>query len=214
MWKKQGIKRELLFSETKNIFLYCFLKNAMEKTIFFHEICFFEKFRDDGVGVSSVSLRLTAPSAEGAKGDFVSAGARRWTEPVWQLSDRPRHPFGPPTLQFGRNPTLAGRGGSVSRRDHNQAYWRDIHLPGGTKQEKRRTPNATRSSGEGVWGRGASLREAASPPEYLSLSTFIVCLTEVWQDFIMKTLFVHIQSPKMNAALKKIKEVVPWTFRP
>ena len=25
-------------------------------------------------------------------------------------------------------------------------------------------PNATRSSGEGVWGRGASLREAASPP--------------------------------------------------
>ena len=26
-------------------------------------------------------------------------------------------------------------------------------------------PNASRSSGEGVWGRGASLREAASPPE-------------------------------------------------
>ncbi len=29
----------------------------------------------------------------------------------------------------------------------------------------RPTPNASRSSGEGVWGRGASLREAASPPE-------------------------------------------------
>ena len=27
--------------------------------------------------------------------DFASAEARRWTEPVWQLSDRPRHPFGP-----------------------------------------------------------------------------------------------------------------------
>ena len=26
--------------------------------------------------------------------DFASAEARRWTEPVWQLSDRPRHPFG------------------------------------------------------------------------------------------------------------------------
>ena len=64
----------------------------MEKTIFFHEICFFEKFRDDGVGVSSVSLRLTAPSAEGAKGDFVPAGTRRW------LSDRPRRPFGPPLI--------------------------------------------------------------------------------------------------------------------
>ena len=53
-------------------------------------------------GLSSVSLRLTAPSAEGAfwgkrlrTRDFASAEARRWTEPVWQLSDRPRHPFGP-----------------------------------------------------------------------------------------------------------------------
>ena len=32
-------------------------------------------------------------------------------------------------------------------------------------KKKSRKPNANRSSGEGVWGRGASLREAASPPE-------------------------------------------------
>ena len=32
-------------------------------------------------------------------------------------------------------------------------------------KQKRPTSNASRSSGEGVWGRGASLREAASPPE-------------------------------------------------
>ena len=60
-----------------------------------------------GRGVSSVSLRLTAPSAEGAfwgsrvcgrRGDFASAEARRGTEPVWQLSDRPRRPFGALTL--------------------------------------------------------------------------------------------------------------------
>ena len=31
--------------------------------------------------------------------------------------------------------------------------------------KKRPNPNASCSSGEGVWGRGASLREAASPPE-------------------------------------------------
>ena len=37
-------------------------------------------------------------------------------------------------------------------------------------QQKPPTPNASRSSGEGVWGRGASLREAASPPEYLTRS--------------------------------------------
>ena len=30
--------------------------------------------------------------------------------------------------------------------------------------QKRPAPNASRSSGERVWGRGASLREAASPP--------------------------------------------------
>ena len=29
---------------------------------------------------------------------FASDEARRWTEPVWQLSDRPRHPFGTLTL--------------------------------------------------------------------------------------------------------------------
>ena len=32
-------------------------------------------------------------------------------------------------------------------------------------RKHRTKPNASCSSGEGVWGRGASLREAASPPE-------------------------------------------------
>ena len=62
-------------------------------------------------------------------------------------------------------PTLAGRGGSVSRRDHNQAYRRRTQRSGGTTYAEVLKPNASRSSGEGVWGRGASLREAASPPE-------------------------------------------------
>ena len=39
------------------------------------------------------------------------------------------------------------------------------HLSGGTTYAEAHKPNASRSSGEGVWGRGASLREAASPPE-------------------------------------------------
>ena len=104
----------------------------------------------------SCALRMTAPSAE----------ARRWTEPVWQLSDHPRYPFGAITLQRGRNPTLAGRGGSVSRRDHNQAAGNRAHSQAEPSPKKRPPPNASRSSGEGVWGRGASLREAASPPEF------------------------------------------------
>ena len=65
-----------------------------------------------------------------------------------------------------RSPAPQGRGGSVSRRDHYQVYRRVNALAGGTKPEGRRTSSANRSSGEGVWGRGASLREAASPPEF------------------------------------------------
>ena len=62
-------------------------------------------------------------------------------------------------------PPLAGRGGSVSRRDHNLLTRNRAQLTGGTKPAEATTPNASRSSGEGGWGRGASLREAASPPE-------------------------------------------------
>ena len=61
--------------------------------------------------------------------------------------------------------TPHGRGGSVSRRDHNQAHRRRAQFSGGTNSEESHKPNASRSSGEGVWGGGASLREAASSPE-------------------------------------------------
>ena len=57
------------------------------------------------------------------------------------------------------------RGGSVSRRGLNQAAGNRAHLSGGTPYAEAHKPNASRSSGEGVWGRGASLRGAASPPE-------------------------------------------------
>ena len=57
----------------------------------------------------------------------------------------------------------AGRGGSVSRRDHNHFTRNRPHLTGGTNSEEPHNSNASRSSGEGVWGRGASLREAPLP---------------------------------------------------
>ena len=74
-----------------------------------------------------------------------------------------RSPPSAPTYELVSFPTLAGRGGSVSRRDHDQAYRRPPPLTGGTNHAEKYPPNASRSSGEGVWGRGASLREAASP---------------------------------------------------
>ena len=65
-----------------------------------------------------------------------------------------------------------GRGGSVSRRDHNQAAGNAPTSHGRTSPEKSTKPIPSHSSGEGVWGRGASLREAASPPESPHVNLF------------------------------------------
>ena len=66
--------------------------------------------------------------------------------------------------RFPNDSTPHGRGGSVSRRDHTQAAGIRTQRSGGTTYAEVTNSIASRSSGEGVWGRGASLREAASPP--------------------------------------------------
>ena len=106
---------------------------------------------------------MTAPSAEGAKGDFASAEARRW------LSDRPRHPFGPHTLQLGRSPMLAGRGGSVSRRDRNQVTGNRVKLSGGTISAETHTSNASCSSG----GSAREGKDSHSRQWRLSMAVFL-----------------------------------------
>ena len=60
-------------------------------------------------GISSVSLRLTAPSAEGA---FWCVPPRKASPERGGARDMRAEGFVPPTPH--------GRGGSVSRRDHNQ----------------------------------------------------------------------------------------------
>ncbi len=78
-----------------------------------------------------------------------------------------RSPFGNlrgVTYKLVSYPTLAGRGGSVSRRDHNQAAGNRPPTHSGILYGRKTNSNRSYSSGEGVWGRGASLREAASPP--------------------------------------------------
>ena len=64
-----------------------------------------------------------------------------------------------------RSPAPQGRGGSVSRRDHNPKTRKHAHIAWACNSKGKRKPIPSYSSGEGVWGRGASLREAASPPE-------------------------------------------------
>ena len=54
------------------------------------------------------------------------------------------------------SPRRKGRGGSVSRRDHSQAYQEDRAQRAGAHivRRKRTSSNPSRSSGEGVWGEG------------------------------------------------------------
>ena len=97
-----------------------------------------------------------------------------------------------------RSPRCKGRGGSVSRRDLNQLARNRTHLAWAHKSEGKVKPipncssggsaregllsekpppshyfNSNCSSGKGVWGRGASLREAASPPRISTLFHFL-----------------------------------------
>ena len=96
---------------------------------------------------------------------FVPFRHDQRTEPVWRLCDCPLETFAHPFRVTVHDPTLAGRGGSVSRRDHNQATGNRAQLAWAHKSVGTHKPIPIYSSGEGVWGRGASLREAASPPE-------------------------------------------------
>ena len=104
----------------------------------------------------SCALRMTVPSAEEAegghvcgRGGFRACGHDQRTEPVWRLCDRPLETFARPLPVIGRYPTLAGRGGSVSRRDHNQAYRRP--RPPLRRNQIRRTPHLKRQP---LFGRG------------------------------------------------------------
>ena len=124
-----------------------------------------------GNGVSSTirSANDPPPSAEGGEEDFASAEARRW------LSDRPRHPFGSLTyklVSYQRRQVAAALSAAVTT---TKLIGDHAHLTGGTNYEERHKPNASRSSREGVWGGGASLREAASLAyPFSSLFTFFV----------------------------------------
>ena len=96
----------------------------------------------------------------------LAAEARRWTEPVWQLSDHPRHPFGPPLIglyRVKRQQVAAALSAAVTTtkpiRDcpYSQAE---------PTMQKRTPPNASRSSGEGgLGGEGLLSEKPPLPPE-------------------------------------------------
>ena len=119
-------------------------------------------------------------------------------------------------IDLYRSPTLAGRGGSVSRRDHNQANRRYAQLTGGTTYAEVPKPNAATlrergSGGEALllekrplpqrsphhvsWGgsarEGASLQRSPLPRIFYSLRFY----------WISTPLTTKVSSPAMKAGV-------------
>ena len=118
---------------------------------------------------------MTVLSAEGEPkeatfadaGDFVPAGTTKGRSPSGGfVAESPFGNLRGVTYKLVSYPTLAGRGGSDSPAvtiTKQQETAPPTHS--GILYGRKTNSNRSYSSGEGVWGRGASLREAASPPE-------------------------------------------------
>ena len=113
--------------------------------------------RDHSPAARNRAQLAWAYKSEGTHKPIPSHSSRESTSKAL-LAEKPPSPS--PVVPL----TSAGRGGSVSRRDHNPAAGHRVQLAWAHKPEGTHKPIPSHSSGEGVWGRGASLREAASPP--------------------------------------------------
>ncbi len=101
------------------------------------------------------ALRLTSPSAKGA---FWHTSCKASPE-RGDARHRRAEGFVPQRRK--------GRGGSVSRRDHNYLARNRTHLSGGITYAEVPKPNASRSSGErGLGGEGLLSEKPPLPPEF------------------------------------------------
>ena len=72
-----------------------------------------------------------------------------------------------------RSPCCKGRGGSVSRRDHNQSAGNLTHLAGGTNSKEKHNSTANCSSGErGLGGEGLLSEKPPLPPAFPRSTVF------------------------------------------
>ena len=121
--------------------------------------------------LSHALTRMTAPSVEGAfwgsasaEAGFCACGHDQRTEPVWRLCDRPLETFARPLPEIGWRLALAGRGGSISRRDHNQLTEERVQLSWVRKLVGKLKFIPSYSSGGGPGE--ALLLEKRPPPEF------------------------------------------------
>ena len=112
------------------------------------------------------SRRLTEPPRPCEGEDFASAEARRWTEPVWQLSDRPRHPFGRSLIGLRRSQRWQVAAALSAAVTTTKLQGTAPNSQAEPTKKKARPPNASRSSGErGLGGEGLLSEKPPLPPE-------------------------------------------------
>ena len=116
------------------------------------------------LGVHCCGGRVYLPPFAAKVSVSCPSDTRRWTEPVWQLSARPRHPFGHPLISLYRIKRWRVTAALSAAVTTNSKIGKRAHAAWARTFEGRVKPIPSHSSGEGGWGRGASLREAASPP--------------------------------------------------
>ena len=127
-------------------------------------------FESPPVNLQNLPLHLTKNSFASAPNSFVRYCPKRKKRSL--LINTPLSPaqsawsavFSCKLQKTALPQNAAGHGGSVSRRDHKQAYQRHAHFSGGTAPTEIPNSNASRSSGERGLGGEALLSEKRPLP--------------------------------------------------
>ena len=133
-------------------------------------------------------LRMVLLLRKAARGGGIAATSKCFV-PFRHDQRALRSPFGnlrPITPQTMWYPTLAGRGGSVSRRDRDRAHRRHAQLAGGTNDEERINSNAScfpeGSAREGPFSERPPPSQYAKPWQVAAALSAAVTATELVGD--------------------------------
>ena len=113
------------------------------------------------------SRRLTEPPRPCEGEDFASAEARRWTEPVWQLSNLPRHPFGRSLIGLRRSQRWQVAAALSAAVTTTKPQGNRVHLAWALNSKGRDKSIPSRSSGERGLGGEGLLSEKPPLPQNL-----------------------------------------------
>ena len=117
------------------------------------------------LGVHCCGGRVYLPPFAAKVSVSCPSDTRRWDGARLAAFRSPPPPLRPPTYKLVSHQTLAGCGGSVSRRDHNSKNRKTRPCcMGANLRRKSQAYSQPLFGRRGLGQKGASLREAASPP--------------------------------------------------